>query len=109
MDRIHDIIERLRQTNRYVLAALLFLVWMLTLADVDLLRMVKTHAERNDIETKMEKHRQRIAELEPRAIEHRPFGQGAARTRSILHAQAQRRRLRLPLRPGAISCCGHGR
>ena len=64
MDRIHDIIERLRLTNRYVLAAVLFLVWMLTLADVDLLRMVKTHAERHDIETKMEEHRQRISELE---------------------------------------------
>ncbi len=64
MDRLQDIIERLRHTNRYVLAAVLFLVWMLTLADVDLLRMVRTHAERNDIEAHMKAHQQRISELE---------------------------------------------
>ena len=49
MDWIHDIVERLRQTNRYVVAASLFLLWMLTLADVDLIRMWRTHAERTDL------------------------------------------------------------
>ena len=48
--------ERLRQTNRYVVAASLFLLWMLTLADVDLIRMWRTHAERTDIELRMAEH-----------------------------------------------------
>ena len=64
MERIHDIWERLQHANRYVVAAALFLLWMLTLADVDLVRMVHTHAERTDIETRMDEHRARIATLE---------------------------------------------
>lgn len=64
MDWIHDIVERLRQTNRYVVAASLFLLWMLTLADVDLIRMWRTHAERTDIELRMQEHLDRIEQLE---------------------------------------------
>ena len=44
MDCFLDIVERLRNANRYVVAASLFLLWMLTLADVDLIRMWRTHA-----------------------------------------------------------------
>ena len=56
--------DRLRDTNRYAVAAGLFLLWMTALADVGLLRMIKTHQQRVQIETRMEQHRAAIAELE---------------------------------------------
>ena len=52
MEFFHIAYDRIRETNRYAVAAGVFLLWMLTLADVDLIRMVQTHQERLDIETK---------------------------------------------------------
>ena len=63
MDILHQIFDRIRDANRYTVAAGVFLIWMLTLADVDLIRMVKTHNARVQIETKMEGHAERIASL----------------------------------------------
>jgi len=63
MEIFHLVYDRIRETNRYAVAAGVFLIWMLTLADVDLIRMVKTHNARVQIETKMEGHAERIASL----------------------------------------------
>jgi len=63
-DRLHDWIERLRRANRYAVASGLFLIWMLTLADVDLIRMVQTHQERTRIESRIAEHQRNIAALE---------------------------------------------
>jgi len=63
-DRFFDVVDRLRDANRYAVASGLFLLWMLTLADVDLIRMVRTHQERTQIESRMAEHRLTIAELE---------------------------------------------
>lgn len=63
-DRFLDMVDRLREANRYAVASGLFLLWMLTLADVDLIRMVRTHQERTRIESRMAEHRLTIAELE---------------------------------------------
>jgi len=64
MEFFHIVYDRIRETNRYAVAAGVFLLWMLTLADVDLIRMVQTHQERLDIETKKAGHEARIAELD---------------------------------------------
>ena len=64
MEIFHLVYDRIRETNRYAVAAGVFLIWMLTLADVDLIRMVQTHRERVSIETKMAGHEERIAELD---------------------------------------------
>ena len=64
MEFFHIVYDRIRETNRYAVAAGVFLLWMLTLADVDLIRMVQTHQERLDIETKKAGHQARIAELD---------------------------------------------
>ncbi len=64
MEFFHIAYDRIRETNRYAVAAGVFLLWMLTLADVDLIRMVQTHQERLDIETKKAGHEARIAELD---------------------------------------------
>lgn len=64
MEFFHLVYDRIRETNRYAVAAGVFLLWMLTLADVDLIRMVQTHQERLDIETKKAGHQARIAELD---------------------------------------------
>ena len=63
-DRFLDMVDRLRDANRYAVASGLFLLWMLTLADVDLIRMIRTHQERTRIESRMAEHRLTIAELE---------------------------------------------
>lgn len=63
-DRFLDVVDRLREANRYVVATGLFLLWMLTLADVDLIRMIRTHQERARIESRMAEHRLTIADLE---------------------------------------------
>ena len=64
MEFFHIVYDRIRETNRYAVAAGVFLLWMLTLADVDLIRMVQTHQERLDIETKKAGNEARIAELD---------------------------------------------
>ena len=63
-NRIEDWIDRIRNANRYAVASGLFLIWMLTLADVDLLRMVKTHQERVRIESRLAEHQHNIESLE---------------------------------------------
>lgn len=64
MDKVSDLLHRLGNANRYAVATGLFLMWMLTLADVDLFRMMRTRAERADVERKLEGHRERISALE---------------------------------------------
>ena len=64
IDWLHDMADRLRGANRYAVASGLFLVWMLTLADVDLIRMVRTHQERIRIESRLTEHQLNIDELE---------------------------------------------
>ncbi len=64
IDWLHDIVDRLRSANRYAIASGLFLLWMLTLADVDLIRMVRTHQERTRIESRLAEHQANIGALE---------------------------------------------
>ena len=63
-DRIEDWVDWVRNANRYAVATGLFLIWMLTLADVDLVRMIKTHQERVRIESRLAEHRHNIENLE---------------------------------------------
>ena len=62
-DLFFDMVDRLRDANRYAVSSGLFLLWMLTLADVDLIRMIRTHQERTRIESRMAEHHDNIAEL----------------------------------------------
>ena len=64
IDWLHDMADRLRGANRYAVASGLFLLWMLTLADVDLIRMVRTHQERARIESRLAEHQLNINALE---------------------------------------------
>ena len=63
-ERIEDWMDRIRNANRYAVASGLFLIWMLTLADVDLVRMVRTHQERVRIESRLAEHQHNIESLE---------------------------------------------
>ena len=64
IDWLYDLVDRLREINRYAIASVLFLLWMLTLADVDLMRMIETHQERSRIESKLAEHQKNIDMLQ---------------------------------------------
>lgn len=63
-DRFHDIFDRLRDTNRYVLALGVYVIWMGTLAEVDIFRMVGTRMERRHIESRIVETKEEIQSLD---------------------------------------------
>ncbi len=63
-DRLWDIWDRIRYSNRYVLAFGLFLLWMSTMAEVDVFRMINTRLERNHIQARIGETADLIDELD---------------------------------------------
>ena len=63
-ERLLDIWDRVRDSNRYVLAFGLFLVWMSTIAEVDLFRMINTRIERQHIESRIDETQGLIDDLD---------------------------------------------
>ena len=52
-DRLWETWDRIRYSNRYALAFGLFLIWMSTIAEVDVFRMIDTRMERHHIENRI--------------------------------------------------------
>ena len=52
-DRLWELWDRIRYSNRYGLAFGLFLLWMSTMAEVDVFRMINTRLERNHIQARI--------------------------------------------------------
>lgn len=68
-ERFHDILERLKEANRYGVALVLFTIWMASLAEVDVFRMVETRIERNRIEDRIARTEDEIAVLDAQIAE----------------------------------------
>ncbi len=65
-ERILEVYDRLTEINRYALASGLFLLWMCTFAEVDVMRMLDTHLERGDIEHRIAQTEAEITALDQR-------------------------------------------
>ena len=68
-ERFYDIRERLMEANRYGVALVLFTIWMASLAEVDIFRMVTTRIERNRIEDRIAQTENEIAALDEQIAE----------------------------------------
>lgn len=62
-DFIWNLWDRIRHSNRYALAFGLFLLWMSTMAQVDVFRMINTRMERNHIQSRISDTGARIENL----------------------------------------------
>lgn len=69
LERIEAGRDWLRNVNRYLLASGLFLIWMCTFAEVDVLRMVQTRWERQRIEDRITETQADIQRLDERLAE----------------------------------------
>jgi cell division protein FtsB len=61
-----EVYHRLNELNRYVLASGLFLLWMCTFAEVDVIRMLQTHLERGEVEQRIAQTQEDISGLDER-------------------------------------------
>lgn len=68
-DKFWDIYDRIRSSNRYLLAFGLFVVWMSTMAEVDVFRMINTRLERNHIEARIAETEADIQQLDDQLAE----------------------------------------
>ena len=82
--RLHRIWQGLCNTNRYVLSSGLFLLWMLTLAEVDIIRIAETRFEKNSIEAEIQRTEATIRSLDDQVAELRDHPEAKER-----HAREQ--------------------
>jgi len=68
-ERLYDIFDRLKEANRYGVALVLFTIWMASLAEVDVFRMLETRIERNRIEDRIAQTEAEIAALDAQIVE----------------------------------------
>lgn len=68
-DRLSHAWDRLRHSNRYALALGSFILWMGTLAEVDVFRMVDTRLERRHIESRIVETQDEIKVLDAQIAE----------------------------------------
>ena len=68
-DTLYGLYDRLLEVNRYALAFGLFVLWMCTLAEVGVFRMVETQLERQTIEARIAETQGAIATLDAEIAE----------------------------------------
>ena len=69
-ETLYGLYDRLLEVNRYALAFGLFVLWMCTLAEVGVFRMVETQLERQTIEARIAETQRAIERLDAAIAEH---------------------------------------